>query len=65
MKITTNNGGIYEFNKRNIIYVFKGLSQRGRLLRIYTVDGKMVQFETGVHNSDISDEVYDNFNLGE
>lgn len=57
MKITVNNGGVYEFDKHNIIYVFKGLSQRGRLLRIYMVDGKILQFETGEGDFDISDEV--------
>jgi hypothetical protein len=65
ISFSTNNGSNYQFNNDNVVGIWKGLSTRGRLVRIYTTDAKMYQFETGEHSSDISDVAYDNITLGE
>ena len=65
ISFSTNNGGAYEFNRDNVVAIWKGLSSRGRLVRIYTTDAKMYQFETGEHGSDISEVAYDHITIGE
>ncbi len=65
ISFSTNNGSSYEFNQANIVSIWKGLSSGGRLIRIYTVDGKMQQFETGDNQNDVSEAVFDSITLGD
>jgi hypothetical protein len=62
---SANNGTTWEFNSRNIISIWKGVASNGRMVRIYTVDGKVNQFETGATSNNLTDEVFDSITLGE
>jgi hypothetical protein len=64
ISFNTNNGSTYEFNPDNVVAIWKGASSKGRLVRIYTTDAKMYQFETGDCGSDISEVAYDKITLG-